>query len=97
MLSGQVSWLAGHRCCPAFPKPSGFSDFIGQRLAAYSCGGSAGIRPASLLAPDQCAPENLDENQLSEQAAFRQPLGTASFCGSAQQVCRCGSIATIAI
>jgi hypothetical protein len=32
---------------------AGFSDFVGQRLAAYSCGGSAGIAPASLLAPDQ--------------------------------------------
>jgi hypothetical protein len=27
--------------------------FVGQRLVAYSCGGSAGITPASLLAPDQ--------------------------------------------
>ena len=32
------------------------SDFVGQRLTAYSCGGSAGITPASLLAPDQAGP-----------------------------------------
>lgn len=57
ILSRQVSWLAGRRCCPAFPKPHGFSDFVGQRLAAYSCGGSAGIAPASLLAPDQTNPK----------------------------------------
>ena len=29
------------------------SDSDGQRLAAYSCGGSAGFTPASLLAPRQ--------------------------------------------
>ena len=33
---------------------------VGQRLAAYSCGGSAGIAPASLLAPGKRNPENLD-------------------------------------
>jgi hypothetical protein len=43
MLSRQVSWLAGQCCCPAFPKPFGLSDFVGQRLAAYSCGGSSGF------------------------------------------------------
>ena len=54
VLPGQVSWLAGRRCCPAFPKPrAACSGFVGQRLAAYSCGGSAGIAPASLLASDQ--------------------------------------------
>ena len=43
MLSRQVSWLTGQCCCPAFPKPVGLSDFVGQRLAAYSCGGSSGF------------------------------------------------------
>ncbi len=48
---GQVSWLAGRRCCLAFPTPyQGVSDTLRQQLAAYSCGGSAGIEPASLLA-----------------------------------------------
>src|SRR5215813_10204324 len=46
----------GSQLCPAFPKPCSFSDFVGQRLAAYSCGGSAGIAPASLLAPGQAKP-----------------------------------------
>ena len=32
---------------------SGFSDFVGQRLAAYSCGGSSGFAPASLLASEK--------------------------------------------
>jgi len=45
---------------------AGFSDIIGQRLAAYSCGGSAGISrndrdaPASLLAPEKRFPKNHD-------------------------------------
>lgn len=60
ILSRQVSWLAGRRCRPAFPKLHGFSDFVGQRLADYSCGGSAGIAPASLLAPDQTKSEDHD-------------------------------------
>ena len=33
-----------------------FSDLVGQRLAAYSCGGSSGVAPASLLAPGQTDP-----------------------------------------
>jgi hypothetical protein len=36
---------------------SGLSDFVGQRLAAYSCGGSSGFgfdaAPASLLASEK--------------------------------------------
>jgi hypothetical protein len=44
MLSRQVSWLTGRCCCPAFPKPlRGLSDIFGQRLTAYSCGGSSGF------------------------------------------------------
>ena len=39
---------------------AGFSDFVGQRLTAYSCGGSAGVTPASLLAPGKLNPENHD-------------------------------------
>ena len=35
---------------------AGLSDFVGQRLAAYSCGGSSGLAPASLLAPGQTRP-----------------------------------------
>jgi hypothetical protein len=32
---------------------AGLSDFVGQRLAAYSCGGSSGFPPASLLASEK--------------------------------------------
>jgi hypothetical protein len=38
----------------------GFSDFVGQRLAAYSCGGSSGFAPASLLASEKRFPKNHD-------------------------------------
>jgi hypothetical protein len=52
----QVSWLAGRRFLSVFPEPGGSSDDDGLRLAAYSCGGSAGVgltaAPASLLALD---------------------------------------------
>jgi hypothetical protein len=52
----QVSWLTGHRLPSVFPELGGSSDDDGLRLAAYSCGGSAGIgltaAPASLLALD---------------------------------------------
>ena len=70
MLSRQVSWLAGQCCCPAFPKTfSGLSDFVGQRLAAYSCGGSSGFgfsaAPASLLASEKRFPKNHDGSDLS--------------------------------
>jgi len=39
---------------------NGLSDFVGQRLAAYSCGGSAGVAPASLLASEKRFPKNHD-------------------------------------
>ena len=39
---------------------AGFSDFVGQRLAAYSCGGSSGVSPASLLASGRTSPKNHD-------------------------------------
>lgn len=46
---GQVSWLPVHRDPPAFPaEASGVSD---GPLPGYSCGGSAGFEPASLLDP----------------------------------------------
>ena len=85
MLSGQVSWLTGRRCCPAFPKPAWASvTFVGQRLAAYSCGGSAGITPASLLAPDQAGPGEPRRNRISGSGLPRQPepsraAGVAAF------------------
>jgi hypothetical protein len=39
-----------------------FSDIVGQRLAAYSCGGSAGFAPASLLASEKRTPKNLNDS-----------------------------------
>ena len=42
-LSRQVSWLAGRSFLPVFPTREGISDAIRKQLAAYSCGGSAGI------------------------------------------------------
>ena len=41
---------------------AGFSDIVGQRLAAYSCGGSAGFAPASLLASEKGTPKNHDDS-----------------------------------
>jgi len=41
---------------------AGFSDIVGQRLAAYSCGGSAGFAPASLLASEKRTPKNLNDS-----------------------------------
>ena len=54
-LLRQVSWLTGHSFRPIFPTPRGVSDIAGRRLAADSCGGSAGFTPASLLAPHDVA------------------------------------------
>jgi hypothetical protein len=60
-VSRQVSWLAGRRlalCLPNAQRASVTSDRA--KLAAYSCGGSAGISremrdpPASLLATKPC-------------------------------------------
>jgi hypothetical protein len=43
---------------------SGLSDIFGQRLTAYSCGGSSGFgfnaAPASLLASGRTSPKNHD-------------------------------------
>ena len=39
----QVSWLAGRRLHPSSRGAKGPSDIGGSRLAAYSCGGSAGL------------------------------------------------------
>jgi hypothetical protein len=38
----------------------GLSDLVGQRLAAYSCGGSSGFAPDSLLASEKRIPKNHD-------------------------------------
>src|ERR1700722_15393134 len=47
----------GSQLLSGLPEAFGASvTFVGQRLTAYSCGGSAGITPASLLAPDQAGP-----------------------------------------
>jgi hypothetical protein len=58
LVSRQVSWLAGRSSRPVFPRQN-LSDVIEQKLAAYSCGGSAGLAaikdhsaPASLLATE---------------------------------------------
>lgn len=59
IVAGQVSWLAAQRCCPVFPKPSGFSAFVGQ-LATHSCGDSAGIDTGFPLSSGLMRPENLD-------------------------------------
>lgn len=59
-VSGQVSWLAGHCLCLAFPVVH-TSGMERHRLAVHSCGGSAGldalwsIAPASLLASEPLA------------------------------------------
>src|SRR5690606_1036734 len=47
---GQVSWLPDRRRAPPSRLPSGV---VGTRLPGHSCGGSAGLPPASLggLAP----------------------------------------------
>jgi hypothetical protein len=45
---------------------------VGQRLAAYSCGGSAGITPASLLAPGQAGPGEPRRAHLSAMRRARQ-------------------------
>jgi hypothetical protein len=72
ILSRQVSWLTGRRPRPVFPRPKGLSDRNGQRLAAYSCGGSFGITahierlPNSLLAPNQNGPQNHDKCELTK-------------------------------
>jgi hypothetical protein len=41
---------------------AGFSDIVGQRLAAYSCGGSSGFSPDSLLASEKRIPKNHDDS-----------------------------------
>src|ERR1700730_5224230 len=51
---------------------------VGQRLAAYSCGGSAGIRPASLLAPDQAGP---GEPKQKSNICKWIPSSTGAFAG----------------
>ncbi|BAS00216.1 hypothetical protein BV133_2622 [Blastochloris viridis] len=48
----QVSWLAGRCLRPSSRNPQAPVTSHGRRLAAHSCGGSAGLAPASLLAPD---------------------------------------------
>jgi hypothetical protein len=47
----QVSWLAGPGAHPAFPGLQAQWHY-GRVLAAYSCGGSCGITPRSLLIPE---------------------------------------------
>src|SRR5436190_4395790 len=51
----EAGFLArGSMLLSGLPKTlAGFSDIVGQRLAAYSCGGSSGFTPASLLAPEK--------------------------------------------
>ena len=41
---------------------AGFSDTNGQRLTAYSCGGSSGFAPDSLLASEKRIPKNLNDS-----------------------------------
>jgi hypothetical protein len=41
MRSRQVSWLAGRRDCLVFPRRLVSVTYLGQKLAAYSCGGSS--------------------------------------------------------
>jgi hypothetical protein len=52
---------------------SGLSDIFGQRLTAYSCGGSSGFgfnaAPASLLASDRTSPKNHDGLTYRQQGA----------------------------
>jgi hypothetical protein len=51
MLLWQVSWLMGHHCFPCLP--GGYPVALREKqLVIYSCGGSSGIQPYSLLAPD---------------------------------------------
>ena len=73
----------------------GLSDFVGQRLAAYSCGGSSGFgfsaAPASLLASEKRFPKNHDGftyrqggvrvNSIANGSAWRR-LFTASTAGA---------------
>src|SRR5215468_1832865 len=77
----------GSQLCPAFPKPSGFSDFVGQRLAAYSCGGSAGIAPASLLAPGQA---KLGEPRRTHLSATRRARQLDLIGCPAAKICTAG-------
>lgn len=52
------------------------SDMNERWLAAYSCGGSAGIKPASLLAP---APKNGPENHDNREFATDLPICQARY------------------
>src|SRR5688572_1050939 len=76
LLSWQVSWLAGPRCCLAFPTPRGISDTSRQWLAAYSCGGSSGMaaraahRIPSWLPRPLPDGKNHDPYSLSQEASL---------------------------
>lgn len=50
-VSRQVSWLTARASCYPFPTHFPGVSGIGRRFAVYSCGGSAGFTPASLLIP----------------------------------------------
>jgi hypothetical protein len=74
MLSRQVSWLAGRRLGPAFPKQWCFSGSVEPQLAAYSCGGSAGIARRRTGFPLSLAPEDA----RTTTPADYEPASTAS-------------------
>ena len=57
-LSRQVSWLAVHRFCPAFPVPVVTSDAGRQQLAAHSCGGSTVVASNRLTGLPLSSPPN---------------------------------------
>ena len=63
-VSRQVSWLTGRCSCPGLPRanPSGAD---GPPPAAYSCGGSSGFTPASLLAPRRGAARRTSTAHIS--------------------------------
>jgi hypothetical protein len=63
----------------------GLSDFVGQRLAAYSCGGSSGFAPASLLASRKRFPKNHDGSTYRHRGARVNSIARAgALCGCSQ-------------
>jgi hypothetical protein len=61
---------------------AGFSDFGGQRLAAYSCGGSSGFA-ASLLASEKFLPKNHDASTYRQRRARVNSAALSNFLGTA--------------
>ena len=73
-VSGQVSWLAGHCLCLAFPVVH-TSGMERHRLAVHSCGGSAGLDPRWSIAPASLL--------ASEPHATRKTLTAGDWLGAA--------------